>query len=250
MNPLRIRWALAHVELSRGDAEAAWSSLEGLREALDAFGIGEPAWHPVLPDVIEALVLLGRLDEAEDVLRQLEAQAAALHHRWAMPVALRCRALLQLARERAGEAAEAAARAAGDLDELGFPLDAARAHMVTGAALRRAGQRLRAADALGRAIEILTELGAPLWLERARDELRRASPRPRRGRELTNEERRVAALVVDGRTNREASAELFVTNATVEAHLTRIYRKLGVRSRTELARAVAEGAVGLEPEPG
>ncbi len=67
---------------------------------------------------------------------------------------------------------------------------------------------------------------------------------------MTTAERRVATLVVKGRTNGEVAAELFVTNATVEAHLTRIYRKLGVRSRTELARAVAEGAVRFEPEPG
>ena len=252
LNPVRLRWALGHVELSRGDAEAAWGSLAGLREYLDGFGIGEPGWQPILPDVIETLVLLGRLDEAEDVLLQLEAQATALRHGWATPVARRCRALLLLARERAEEAAEAAAHAAGDLEELGFPLDAARAHLVTGAALRRVGQRLRAAGALGRAVEIFAELGAPLWLDRAEDELRRASPRPRSDQQLTAAERRVARLVVEGRTNREVAAELFVTNATVEAHLTRIYRKLGVRSRTALARAVAEGTVELElqPEPG
>ena len=103
---------------------------------------------------------------------------------------------------------------------------------------------------MNRAVVIFMELGAPIWLERAQDELRRASPRPRHDRELTAAERRVTGLVVKGRTNREVAAELFVTNATVEAHLTRIYRKLGVRSRTELARAVAEGAVRLEPEPG
>ncbi len=250
INPPRLRWALGHVELARGDAEAAWESFAGVREALDAFGIGEPGWQPVLPDVIETLVLLGRLDEAEDVLEQLEAQAAALRHRWATPVALRCRALLLLGRERADEAAEAAGRAADDLAELGFPLDAGRALLVAGAALRRTGQRLRAAEALGRAVEIFAELGAPLWLERAEDELRRASPRPRRDSELTSAERRVARLVAEGRTNREVASELFVTSATVEAHLTRIYRKLGIRSRTALALAVADGAVQLEPEPG
>jgi DNA-binding CsgD family transcriptional regulator len=204
----------------------------------------------MLPDIVETLVLLGRLDEAEDVLLQLETHAAALRHRWATPVALRCRSLLLLARESVLEAADGAERAASELDELGFPLDAARALLVVGAARRRAGQRLRAAEALNRAVAIFTELGARIWLERAQDEFRRASPRPRRDGELTNAERRVAGLVVHGRTNREVAVELFVTNATVEAHLTRIYRKLGVRSRTELARAVAEGAVQLEPDAG
>ena len=85
-----------------------------------------------------------------------------------------------------------------------------------------------------------------LWLERAEDELRRASPRPRRDRELTSAESRVAALVAEGRTNREVAAQLFTTVATVEAHLTRIYRKLGIRSRTQLTRAVADGDLHLE----
>jgi DNA-binding NarL/FixJ family response regulator len=83
-------------------------------------------------------------------------------------------------------------------------------------------------------------------VERAEDELRRASPRPRRDRELTSAERRVAALVAEGMTNREVAAQLFTTVATVEAHLTRIYRKLGLRSRTQLARAVADGTLELE----
>ena len=208
--------------------------------------MAEPGWQPMLPDVVEALVAVGRLDEAQGVLQQLEQQAAALEHRWATPAALRCRALVLLAHERADEAAAAAEQAAAAFAEIGFPLDRARSLLVAGAAKRRAGQRRQAADSLASAIEILNELGAPLWLERAEDELRRASPRPRRDRELTSAERRVAALVAEGMTNREVAAQLFTTVATVEAHLTRIYRKLGLRSRTQLARAVADGTLQLE----
>ena len=133
---------------------------------------------------------VGRLDDAEAVLGQLEQQAAALDHRWATPAALRCRALFCSPDERADEAAAAAEQAAAAFAELGFPLDRARALLAAGAARRRAGQRRQAADSLSAAIEILDELGAPLWLERAEDELRRASPRPRRDRELTSAERR------------------------------------------------------------
>ena len=160
--------------------------------------------------------------------------------------ALRCRALLLLAREQSDEAAAAAEQAAAAFAELGFPLDRARALLAAGAARRRAGQRRQAADVLKSAIEILDELGAPLWREQAEDELRRASPRPRRDRELTSAERRVAALVAQGLTNREVAAQLFTTISTVEAHLTRTYRKLGIRSRTQLARAVADGSLQLE----
>jgi DNA-binding NarL/FixJ family response regulator len=78
--------------------------------------------------------------------------------------------------------------------------------------------------------------------------LRRARPRPRRDRELTSAERQVAALVATGKKNREVASQLFTTVATVEAHLTRIYRKLGVRSRTELARQVADGTLSLNED--
>ena len=115
-----------------------------------------------------------------------------------------------------------------------------------GEALRRAGQRRRAGEKLDQAREIFLELGAVRWVERCDNELRRARPRPRRDRELTPAESRVAGLVAQGKKNSEVAAQLFTTVSTVEAHLTRIYRKLGIRSRTELARLVADGSLALE----
>jgi DNA-binding NarL/FixJ family response regulator len=246
LNIYRLTWALGHLELASGDAAGAARELDWLPEGLRAFGIAEPGWQPILPDVIEAFVAVGRLDEAESVLQQLEQQAAALEHGWATPAAIRCRALVLLAHERADEAAAAAEEAASAFAEIGFPLDHARSLLAAGAAKRRAGQRRQAADSLASAIEILERLGAPLWIARAQDELRRAAPRPRSDRELTAAERRVATLVAQGMTNREVASQLFTTVATVEAHLTRIYRKLGIRSRTQLARAVADGSLELE----
>ena len=114
-----------------------------------------------------------------------------------------------------------------------------QALLTQGSALRRVGQRRRAADALDRADVIFAALGAAPARARVADELRRARPRPRTGDHLTAAESRVAALVAEGATNREAAARLFTTVATVEAHLTRIYAKLEVRSRTELARRLA-----------
>jgi DNA-binding NarL/FixJ family response regulator len=87
-----------------------------------------------------------------------------------------------------------------------------------------------------------------LWAERAAAKLRRARPRPRRDGELTNAERQVAALVAAGNKNREVAARLYTTVATVEAHLTRIYRKLDIRSRTELTRQVADGTLSLSDD--
>jgi DNA-binding NarL/FixJ family response regulator len=117
--------------------------------------------------------------------------------------------------------------------------------LVEGEALRRSGGRRRAAETFEAAKTIFSDLGAALWLKRAEQELSRATPRPRRDRGLTAAERGVAALVAAGRTNREVAAQLFTTVGTVEVHLTRIYRKLEVRSRTELARGVADGTIAL-----
>ncbi|HKP19386.1 MAG TPA: helix-turn-helix transcriptional regulator, partial [Gaiellaceae bacterium] len=87
-------------------------------------------------------------------------------------------------------------------------------------------------------------IGAPLWEARAAEELDRAAPGRAAG-ELTPTERRVVTLVVQGARNREIAAALFMSVATVEAHLTRIYRKLDIRSRSELARLVADGRLSI-----
>jgi DNA-binding CsgD family transcriptional regulator len=89
---------------------------------------------------------------------------------------------------------------------------------------------------------VFEEIGARLWAEKARSELKRISGRRRASGELTETERRVAALAAQGLSNKEIAAALFMSVHTVSAHLTRIYRKLGVRSRTALAHRLAVGA--------
>jgi DNA-binding CsgD family transcriptional regulator len=235
------RWVLGQLELSLGEPERAWSLLADATERV------EREWAvPRIPDAVEALVDLGRLEEAEGILAPFEARWS--EHRWAVPAALRCRALLLLSRGEAGAAVSVAEEAALGFEAGEFPLDRGRSLIVAGEALRPLGERRRAAEKLEAAQAIFAELGARIWLERAEKELRRARPRPRRDRELTSAERRVAALVAAGKTNREVAAQLFTTVSTVEAHLTRIYRKAGVRSRTELARRVADGAIVLDDE--
>jgi len=242
---LANRWVLGFLELSLGQPARAHELLGTLPDALDELGVGEPGLIPALPDAVETLVALGRLDEAEAVLRRLEGQALALQHRWATPAALRCRALLLLARGESSAAVASAEAAVAGFEAAGLPLDRGRALLVAGDALRRLGERRRAAEKLEAAMEVFSNLGASLWLERAAKELRRANPRRGRDRELTSTERRVAVLVVSGLTNREVAGQLFTTISTVEAHLTRIYRKAGVRSRTELASRVAAGELQL-----
>jgi DNA-binding NarL/FixJ family response regulator len=245
---VRGRWVLGFLALSLDDAAEAWNELAELPDLLDRFGIGEPGLWPLQPDAIEAHVAHGRLDGADRLLARLEEQAQALEHRWATPAALRCRGLLLLARGESERALAAAEQAASGFEAAGFPLDRGRALLAAGEALRRLGERRRAAQKLEAASAIFAGLGAVLWAERAAAKLRRARPRPRRDRELTNAERQVAALVAAGNKNREVAARLFTTVATVEAHLTRIYRKLDIRSRTELARQVADGTLSLSDD--
>jgi DNA-binding CsgD family transcriptional regulator len=233
------RWILGFLALSLDQPADAWESLR-LVPVTD-----HPRHIWFLPDAIEAAVASDHLDEAEATLASVERRARTREHRWALTAAERCRAVLRLARGDSSSALAAAEDAAAGFDALGFPLDRGRALLLAGDALRRLGERRQAATRLEAAKQVFTDLGAPLWVERADKELRRATPRPRKDHELTAAERRVAALVADGRTNREVAAQLFTTVGTVEVHLTRIYRKLDLRSRTDLARRVADGTVDI-----
>ena len=114
------------------------------------------------------------------------------------------------------------------------PFEAAPSRLALGQVYRRAGYKRLASEALNAAEVTFGELGIPRWAERARDEVGRVGLRPAAGA-LTATERRVAELVGSGRSNQETAAELFMSVTTVEANLTRMYRKLSVRSRTGLA---------------
>jgi DNA-binding NarL/FixJ family response regulator len=122
-------------------------------------------------------------------------------------------------------------------EQVAQPFNRARTLLALGTGQRRAKQRAGARRTLESALAVFEELGAVLWAERARAEIARLGGRRMRDRdELTETERRIAQLAADGRSNREIAGELFVSERTVESNLTRAYRKLGVRSRTELAR--------------
>jgi DNA-binding CsgD family transcriptional regulator len=240
-----VRWVRGFLALSRGEPAVAYDVLHGLPRLLDELEIYEPGYWPLMPDVIEACVAVGDLEEADRLLSTLDARARALNHRWGIPAALRCRALLLLAHGDADGALATADEAAAGFEAAGFRLDRGRALLLAGETRRRRGERRRAGERLDAARDVFSTLGAPIWVARVESELRRARPRPRLDQALTSAERRVATLVAAGSTNREVAAQLFTTVGTVEVHLTRIYRKIGVRSRTELARRVAEGTVEL-----
>ena len=123
------------------------------------------------------------------------------------------------------------------------PFEQARTELAWGEQLRRSGRRTEARERLNRALQIFDRLGAAPWAERARGELRASgqsvlTPEQRAEDALTPQELQVAAIVAGGATNREAAAALFLSVKTIEFHLGHVYRKLGIRSRTELARVV------------
>ena len=124
-----------------------------------------------------------------------------------------------------------------------LPLDRGRTLLALGAAQRRAKRRREARETLEEALAIFERIGAALWAERARAELKRISGRAATPGALTPAEERVAALVAEGKTNREVAAALFLSERTVEGHLSHVFGKLDVRSRTELARVLASGSI-------
>ncbi len=229
-------WALGLLELSLGRPEETARLLAPERERLLAAGVGEPGAIRFVPDEIEALVALSRLDEAEEVLGWLEERGRALDRASALAAAARCRGLLAAARRDADAAIAAFEDALHEHGRVTIPFEGARTLLALGSTQRRSKQKRAARVSLEEALTIFDELGAALWAEKARAELAQISGRaPSRGG-LTPAEERVAALVAEGRTNKEVAAELFVADRTVEYHLSHIYAKLGVRSRAELAR--------------
>ena len=232
--------ALGLLELSLGDLEAAARRLAPLPERYLAVGIGDPTVFPVLPDAIEAQVGVGELESATAMVERLERDGRRLDEPRALVSAARGRALLAEAGRQPEEALGCIERSLAELERLGSPFELARTRLVEGRILRRERQKGKAKDALEEALGLFEQLGAALWAERARDELDRVGLRRRAAGGPTPTERKVTELVVAGRTNKEVAAELFVSVKTVEVYLTRIYRKHGVRSRTELANALRE----------
>ena len=238
---MRARGALGFAELSRGRALEAHGWLAPAVEAIREMGIRELSIQSVVENEIDALVALGELEQAERVAELVEERSRPVDRAWGLAVAARGRAELHSARGEHERAQASLAEALAQHDRLDRPFELARTLLVAGAIERRAKRWAGARERLTAALELFDALGAPLWAEKAAGELARIPGRRRSGT-LTETERRVAELAAAGRTNREIAAALFVTVRAVEANLSRIYAKLGVRSRTELACRLGAGA--------
>ena len=228
------RWVLGQVELSVDDPAAALRWLDPIADMLQADGIGEPGLYPFTPDLIEAWAATGQLDRAASRLAWLQDAAGRLDHPWARITAGRAEACLRLAEHDPAAAAAAADAVIAEARVRRLPFELGRCLLVLGTAQRKARQRRQAATTLDEAAATFAGLGARQW--QALAETQRAQLAPGPGNELTPTERRIAGMVAAGHSNPEIAAALYISVKTVEANLTRIYRKLGLRGRVDLAR--------------
>jgi DNA-binding CsgD family transcriptional regulator len=239
--------ALAHLELALGAPEAARAQLEPIVAFVREQGIAEPGAAPFVVDLVEALILLDRRGEACEILDWYEENARRLDRAPALANCVRCRGML------AAQAGDLEPALAGFEEALAWharielPMDRGRTVLALGAAQRRIGRRREARATLEEALAVFERIGASLWAERARAELKRISGRAATPGALTPAEQRVAMLVAEGKTNKEVAAALFLSDRTVEGHLSRIFGKLGVRHRAEIASVLARTQTQVSP---
>ncbi|WP_435227677.1 AAA family ATPase [Streptomyces sp. Tue6028] len=253
----RALGALGHARLVAGDAAGAVQSLRRVRELERNLGVVDPArgrWHG---DLAEALVRVGEVVEAQDVIDVTRERALRLERESVLAVLDRAEALVRAARGEQGPAERQLASAQDRLAKLGYGLEEARAAYAL-AALRTFPQALGFARAAGTAVpgptsydeaaRLFRRCRALPWLRQVEAASAAGAPAPPLAPAaldtLAATERQVAALVMEGATNREIAGRLFISVKTVEATLTRVYRKLGIRSRVDIVRLAAERRPG------
>jgi DNA-binding CsgD family transcriptional regulator len=237
---------LGFAALSLDDYLATHSLLGRLAEVISTVGLEEPSVVKYLPDEIEALAALGEVDLAWSCTRKLEKRGKSLERPWALATAARCRAHLAAMGGDQRGARAACEQAFLEHERLPMPFELGRTLLVKGRIERKDRHQAAARAALDQALDIFEQLGAPLWADKVRRELSKIAER-KSADGLTETERRVAALIAQGHTNREVAAAMFVTQNTVQTHIRHIFQKLGVRSRTELAvRLLSTGTSGRQ----
>jgi ATP/maltotriose-dependent transcriptional regulator MalT len=204
------------------------------------------AWY--IPDAVEAMIALGRFDDAEPLIEALERNGSRLDRAWMLAVGARCRSMLLAARGDVVAAENLAHQAMTEHQRLPMPFERARTQLLLGQLLRRRRKKDAAAATLQEALHVFEDLGTPLWAEHARAEFARTKVSPSHDAGLTPTERRVAELAASGMTNRDVAAALFISPKTVEHNLSRVYRKLGIHSRAELGQWIRQLNVRETPD--
>jgi DNA-binding CsgD family transcriptional regulator len=238
--------AVGLAELSAGNYAAADRHLTAALVALEQTGCREPAIWRIHGDAVEAAVAVGNVDRADALAAELERQADRSRIPWGVAVAQRCRGLVLAACGDVEGADAVLARALAAHDLCPVPFERARTLLVQGQVRRRLKRKRASRDALEQALAIFERTGAEMWAERTRHELQRVRARAAPSG-LSATELRIAQLAASGLTNQEIADEAFVSRKTVEANLARAYAKLGIRSRAQLADALAAGGHAAIP---
>jgi DNA-binding CsgD family transcriptional regulator len=229
------RATLGLLELGLGHPDRALRHLASVARLIERSGVADPNVVQWASDFIEGLVCAGETTAAQAALLTFERQARDTEHRWALGESARCRGLL------ADDAhfEECFAEALHWLGGEAAVFERARTLLCLGERQRRERRIGQARESLVAALEGFEQLGAQPWIKRTRRELRAAGARlgpvtEQLVKRLTPQELQVALVVASGATNREAAASLFLSPKTVDFHLGKVYRKLDVRSRSEL----------------
>jgi DNA-binding CsgD family transcriptional regulator len=232
---------LGLVALERGDPAAALEHFDRAERRNDAAGFLDPVSRQ-LPNGIEALIGLGRVEDAAARIAEYEGRCWIERHVPVLALVARCSGLVASLRDE-HERAEAELARSLELQLLApSPYERARTLMTVATVRRRRRRRGDARRALEEAVVLFERSGAVIWAERARADIAALGLRRGPVGELTPMENRIARTVADGATNREAAASLFLSQRTIEFHLRNVYRKLQLQSRTELAAALAGAA--------
>jgi DNA-binding CsgD family transcriptional regulator len=240
--------ARAQLAAARNEPEQVIDALRPMQERDPTSSVFEPSIYPSWQDLlVEALVAVGRLDEAEAVLGPFAERAAERRRHSAIAAAARARGRLLAARREEADAEAAFHEGIDHARQVDMPFELGLLELATGAFLRRAGRRSAAADHLREAAATFGRLGARPYLERCDRELAacgteggpvRAATPGAHGPSLTPQEFAVAHLAAQGRTNRQIAVELVISVKTVEYHLSHVYTKLQVSTRVQMARVL------------
>ncbi|TFD23363.1 LuxR family transcriptional regulator [Cryobacterium sp. TMS1-13-1] len=239
--------AVAQVAEIQADYDGVIRALTPMLRLDRSHGIDEPGFWPWQDVYANALVMVNRVDEAGDFLRPLERLADKRRHRSTIARLAYVRGRILSAKDEIEEARGVFEQGLVALEGLPMPFLRARVHFAYGQSLRRAGKRRDAAPQLSTARDIFSSLGAIPYVRRCDRELLAGglNVARREGGDLaalTAQEQAVTGLVASGKTNKQTAAELNVTGKTVQYHLTNIYSKMSISSRSELAARFGEGA--------
>ncbi|SDB80227.1 regulatory protein, luxR family [Raineyella antarctica] len=239
---VRLPTALARARVAQAgsDPDATLHAMEPIATSPRPASVDEPGFWPWQDAWANALVLKGRLDEADTFLRPHEERAEQAGRHSQIARLGMARGQLQSLQGDIDAARASFETALGAIEESPFRFLRTRINYLYGQALRRAGKRREAAVVLRRALDGFAALNAATYVERCRRELQAGGASGQRPggfdvESLTPQEQAVARLVAQGLSNADAARELYISVKTVQFHLTRVYSKLGLRSRTELA---------------